>query len=504
MSDFLALDWERRQLACVVAHVSKSRVRVEQCFRLAWPADIDAEAAPDRAGNWLKEELRRRGIATKDVLVSLPREEAVVRRLELPDAPDDELPDLVRMQAATKSSSSLDQLLLDFLPLPREAGADRREVLMTTIPAADGTRLRKGLQAAGLELAAIGLSPLGAAEIAARVERHRRLDSAATSLVVARHGPRVEISLMRRDHLVFTHSALLEGGSEERDNQAILAEITRATVAQQKLLAGGTISRAWVLGTEAETRSLCEALQARLSCPAETIDPLALVQVSSEPADFAETRAALAGPIGMLLARAERTVEAIDFLSPRKPVPKTDRRKIDMMIRGGLVAALLLGAFVWLQFHLAALDGEIESRQQEVSELTSAIQKAQPDVTAANTIDEWDRGRVDWTAQMRAINESMTDRLYLTSLTFEAISSRFDRGPVGGAIARLGGTGYAKTREDANRFFEELDQRNYQVIFSAPYKFTSKDEEFPLEFKLDATLLAEKPAAGAAVAAAAK
>ena len=492
MSTFLALDWERHELSCVFAQVAKSRVRVEQCFRLVWPADLDPETAPERAGNWLKEELSRRGIAANDVLVSLPREEAVVRRLELPNAPDDELPDLVRMQAATKSSSSLDQLLLDFLPLPREAGADRREVLMTTIPAADGTRLRKSLKAAGLELTAIGLSPLAAAEIAARVERHRRLDTTVNSLVVARHGTRVEISLMRRDHLVFTHSALIEGGGEERDNQAILAEITRATVAQQKLLAGSAISRAWVLGTETETRSLCEALHARLSCPAETVDPLALVQLSSEPADFAQSRAALAGPVGMLLARSEQTVAAIDFLNPRKPVPKADRRKINLMIRGGLAAAALLAGFIWLQFYKSSLDGDIERLQSELSDLNNTIRAAEPEVAAANVIDEWDRSRIDWIAQMNSINESLTDRLYLTSLSFEAVNSRFERGP-GGGIARVSGTGYAKTREDANRFFDELDQRNYQVIFSSPYKFTSKDENFPLEFKLDATLLAEKP-----------
>ena len=501
MSNFLALDWERHELSCVVAQVSKSRVRVDQCFRLAWPADLDPDAAPDRAGNWLKEELHRRGVSVDDVLISLPREEAVVRRLELPNAPDDELPDLVRMQAATKSSSSLDQLLLDFLPLPREAGTAGREVLMTTIPSADGARLRKALQAAGLELTAIGLSPLAAAEIAARVERHRRLDTTVNSLVVARHGTRVEISLMRRDHLIFTHSALVERGVDERVNQTILAEITRATVAQQKLLAGSAISRAWVLGTETETRSLCEALHARFSCPAETIDPLSLVQLASEPADFAESRAALAGPVGMLLARSEQTVAAIDFLNPRKPVPKTDRRKVNMMIRGGLAAAALLAGFIWLQFYKSSLDGDIEALQSELSDLNNTIRAAEPDVAAADTIDEWDRTRVDWIAQMNSINESLTDRLYLTSLSLEAINSRFARGP-GGGVARVGGTGYAKTRADADGFFDQLDQRNYQVI-PAQYKFTDKDEDFPLEFKLDATLLAEKPKSAAPAAPAA-
>lgn len=496
MSDFLALDWERHQLSCVAAQASKGRVRVEQCFQLTWPEGVDPEAAPERAGAWLKDELRRRGVSAAEVLVSLPREEAVVRRLELPNAPDDELPDLVRMQAATKSSSSLDQLLLDFLPLPRETGAERREVLMTTIPTADVAKIRKLLGAAGLELSSIGLSPVGAAEIAARVERHRRLDALATSLIVARHGPRVEMSLMHREHLVFTHSALLEGGSDERDNQAILAEITRATIAQQKLLAGGTIARAWVLGTEAETSSLCEALHTRLACEAETIDPLGLVQLSSEPADFAKSRAALAGPIGMLLARSERTVAAIDFVNPRKPVPKTDRRKVNLIVRSSLAAAAVLGGFIWLQVYRGSLDGRIETLQAELSDLNREITDARPEVEAAGIIGEWDQVRVDWLKQMNVINEALgsTDRLFLTNF-------KVDRAPRGG-IGKVEAAGHAKTREDVARFYDQLVERNYQVQ-PKEIRPTGKNEDYPYEFTLDATLMAEKPAARPGAAAAA-
>ena len=47
--------------------------------------------------------------------------------------PDDELPDIVRMQAATKSPTPLDRLRLDFVPLPNRG--EGREVLLATITA---------------------------------------------------------------------------------------------------------------------------------------------------------------------------------------------------------------------------------------------------------------------------------------------------------------------------------------------------------------------------------
>ena len=85
-------------------------------------------------GEWQRGQLRELRISTITVLISLPRQDTVVRQLEVPgDVPDNELPDIVRLQAETKISSSLDQLLLDFLPLPKVADSPVRDVLMATV-----------------------------------------------------------------------------------------------------------------------------------------------------------------------------------------------------------------------------------------------------------------------------------------------------------------------------------------------------------------------------------
>ena len=80
---------------------------------------------PEAAGKQLRAELNRAASRSTHVLVSLPREEAVVRLLELPECTDDELPELVRLQAATRSAVPLDRLLLDFLPICRGWPASR-------------------------------------------------------------------------------------------------------------------------------------------------------------------------------------------------------------------------------------------------------------------------------------------------------------------------------------------------------------------------------------------
>src|ERR1700722_10365310 len=151
MSEFLALDWDDQQLLALDAQVAPTSVHVRKRVHFEWTAEARPFEHAEAAGKQLRLELDRVGVAATKALVSLPREEAVVRLLELPECSDDELPELVRLQAATRSAVPLDRLLLDFLPLPRIAGIAGRRVLMVTLgkPAAD--RIQAVLTAAGLQ-----------------------------------------------------------------------------------------------------------------------------------------------------------------------------------------------------------------------------------------------------------------------------------------------------------------------------------------------------------------
>jgi hypothetical protein len=81
MANYIALDWEKRTLSGLEAEASKGRVQVRRRFELQWPAlDTEGPADPLQTGNWLKGELQQLGIEARRVLVSLPREEVVVRR----------------------------------------------------------------------------------------------------------------------------------------------------------------------------------------------------------------------------------------------------------------------------------------------------------------------------------------------------------------------------------------------------------------------------------------
>lgn len=485
MPDFLALDWENDQLCGLEAHVSGDRVRVKNCLCLRFPEQMDASQEPGQVGRWLKEELARAGVTARQVLIALPREKAVVRQLELPHTPDDELADLVRYQAAAKSSMSLDQLLLDFLPLPSRGDRDGRDVLMATISTETANRMREITDAAELELVSIGISSVATAELVARVESRRRDDSSGMSLVIAQHGHRVEISMLRNRHLLLTHSMLLAGADEQRDIQSILSEISRFRVALERQHVDVQIARAWVVGTEQETGNLCQALHERLSCTVRPLDPLVDTDVGFPGGDAPGSRALYAGPVGMLLSRAEPTVGGIDFLNPRRAPAKTERWKVQT----GLIAAgvLLIAAVSYggLKLHLYNLGDKIGNMQDDLQELDIKVSRGEPTLKSAALIDGWVAGGVNWLDKMRDANgvSPGTDRVYFTDLHFSTAT--------GNAAGRISGTGYARERPDVDDLNQRLDDRGFRV--KPPQIDTSrKDAKYPYRFELDIELASPK------------
>ena len=489
MPEFIALDWETSELNGIHAEVSGSGVRVLQCFCLSWPTEIDAIAEPQAAGKWLQAELKRLGIHSRQLLVSLPRDDTVVRQLDLPDVPDEELPDLVRLQAETKSASSLDRLVLDFLPLPKSADAVSRQVLMVTIAREAIDRIRETVESAGLELVSIGINPASTAELVTRVERRRGGSTDETSLTVTRHGRRVEIELLRDRHLLFTHSTQLTGEDDLEDNRLALVEVRRSLGALSRIDSTVEVTRAWVIGTEAENQLLCRSLREQLTCDVGVIDPLTDECSSADSAKFPESHAPFASPLGMLLATTEPMVEAVDFLSPRKPVIRSDRRKL----KAGLVAAGVLCAIaVWyggVRLRVNSLENEIEEKSEQFFRLEEEIKKGRPTLKSAGLIDDWEMRNIDWLSRMQQLNEALqgTDRIYLANYKFS---------PAAGALAaRIEATGFARSRRDAEQLYQRLAERNYRVQPNEISR-TSKDADYPYRFLLDLALTtahADKP-----------
>jgi Tfp pilus assembly PilM family ATPase len=434
--------------------------------------------------DWLKSQLAGHGISGGDVLVALPRDEAVVKRIDLPETADDELPVLVRFQAGAKSSVPMEELSLDFIPLPRRNEIPGREVLMATVPRQTILEIRTLCETAGLELRTLGLTPAAVAELVARAEPKAGEDLAGASLVVSRHGSRLEISVLRRCHLLFAHSARLSVDETGPEPQAIVAEVSRSLVALRGAIPDVKIERVWTLLDVAAHEQLSEVLRKRLSCDVQPLDPFASVEFDRTGTDAGLDASQFSGPIGLLLARAEPRVPALDFLAPRQPPVKSDTRKRRIVVlaaAAGILVALLLGNY-WIQ--LRDLDDEIATLEETDGELAALLKRGQPTMKSVALIDKWDEGTVSWLDQMADLTRNLpaTDRIYLKKLELAPKSPSLP--------ARIKPDGFAREQKDVTGLSDQLlaaDER-YRVL-PPSHRETKDDQKYPWKFEADILLI---------------
>jgi hypothetical protein len=484
MPHYISIDWEPGNLTGVEASVSDGSVRVRRGFNFDIPEGIHFEEEPQRAGEWLAASLKEAGISTDEVLVVLPREAIVVRRLELPNAPDAELPDLVRFQAATKSSTPLDKLALDYVPIPVEEAATSRQVLMMTVDGARLKGIRQVLIAAGLDLQGVGVSPISVGELVTRIEGGHSADPHQATLVVYQDARRVEITILQQRRVVFTHQLQLTG--DEDGIRASLVEINRASVALSQSLHDVQITEVCLIHAGDADPALEEALAKRFGGQLHVLD---VAQASGLRIDDHLDRAVLASyapAVGMLFSHSGGEVPAVDFLHPRRREEAPDRTKLKLGLAAAgilLVAGLGYGMFRW---HLSGLQQQIAEYETRERDLQRTVREGAPEMEAAGNISGWIDNARNPLAMLDELKElgPGTGQLYLTQ--YEQLGGNRE------TVARITSRGYSKTPKAVQELQETLEAAGFRVLPSVATPSRS-DPDYPYEFQLELHVL--RPAA---------
>ena len=495
MPDFLALDWDSQQVCGVAAQVGRKSVRVKKCFASRWPDDINPSANPAAAGAWLRQQLEKAGIAESDALLSLPREAVSVKPLQLPNVPDDELPGAVRLQTATRFPMPLDQLVLDFIPVPALPGAAGRSVLIATLPKAILERIHRLTDAAGLKLAAVDMSPTAVTTLVRRAPRNRAAATDGLTLVVSQLGQRVEILMLRQQCLVFSHATSLAGTDLVERNRALLIDVGRCWIAAESegAVAGLRVERVWMLGGDVENPQLVGALEKRFSCSVLTsLDPLSDTSVSGDTSSATADRWSYAPAVGMLLARAGSGGESIDFINPRKAAVKRSQGKLRAGLAAAAVVVLLCCAFGMLQVELADRDRRIETQTQERAQLDEKIAEGKDVLESAAALERWGEQNVNWIEQFRDLKASfdVSGGIFLSDFKVTP--------PTRGELVAWRATGFARKEEDVRTLYQRLYEQRYRL---SPYAIqpSKTDPEYPFQFDLMVELVREGKSAAAVV-----
>ncbi len=141
MSEWLIIESTRESITLLEAGISPAGVELTACARVSLLENFaaDPEVLAEQLG------ILRGKSSVKQVLLVVPRDVVVLRQFELPSVPDNELPDLVRFQAATKFATPVDELTLDFIPLASRAEGMGRIVIAASIDLALLERWQKAV-----------------------------------------------------------------------------------------------------------------------------------------------------------------------------------------------------------------------------------------------------------------------------------------------------------------------------------------------------------------------
>jgi hypothetical protein len=507
MPDVLVVLGNKFRISAAQASLDGASARWTGGWTSPWPEGVTPAQNPKAAGEWLKAQWAAAGLTAKSVWVVMSREDIVLRHLELPSAPDEELPDLVRFQAAARSSVPVEQLCLDFLPLPAVSSRPGRDVLAASVTASVVDAFRATLKAADRDLAGVTFSSPALAEWTLKHARRREaeagraevtrsgpqallasltrrsLDGTHADVTVLLDGQRLELALVADRQLVFGHAARVPV-VEAETLVSVQAEFSRALVAAERLRPNLRLQHIWLIGGN---KALAKALQEQSNCTVELIETPPKTDLGDCPAALKATPTDAVTLTGAVLARVTGSAPNVDFLRPRQPPPKRDPRKQKIAIGA---AAALFGAFVicgGMVWRLKSMDAQIAQLLETQSGLDDRIRLGKPVVDAAGIVGDWDARNFPQLKQLVDLEGTLpggAQRPYLSNLDFKPAT--------GEALATLHMVGAAKTREDVEAFKQVLADRSGHRVPPRP-DTVSRDDAYPAGFTVDVTFMPAKP-----------
>ena len=399
MSRILALEWNDREVRVAVAAATRDGCVVEEAFALPI-ATAAADGGPDEQelGRQIAQALHARGIRRIETLVAIGRANIELRRLSLPPAPDDELPDLVRLLAQREFNELDEKSRLDFLPDGQSADQPR-----TVLAAAIGPDLlghiENALQAAGLKAEHLVLRPGAAASLLTRSQPQRR---AELRLLVDLLDDEVDLTMILDGRAVYFRTVRLPGDPlESAEVAAILTgEIRRTMVAAQNELSSRPVETIALCGVGETHAELAAAIAERTGKPTALFDPFAAVHLAPPLRAVRPDRPGRFAPLlGMLLDQADQVRHAIDFLQPRrKPLPRSRRREY---ILGAAVVLAMAASYLGYQWLTSTqLRNDIRLLAQQSRALDLPLTRAEKAMQAVADISKWSAGDAVWLEEL--------------------------------------------------------------------------------------------------------
>lgn len=404
MARYLVLEWDAQLARLAVADVAGGRVVVEKGITIPFPVPAEGEPASTNAArlDLLSQKITELGWSKLDSTISIGRSLLEIRALQVPQVPEDELPDLVRFQATRSFSTLSEESPVDFIPLA-DASDGGKILLAAALSTSVLNDVRRLTDKASLRLEHVVCRPFAAAELLP--------DSFADDkfrLLVDVLGNEADLIVTSGKNVVFPRSVKLVPDEDPATlARGLIAEIRRTLMAARNQLGGGAATEIVLMGSEGQQGKLLKALVAEFkdSITVKLFDPLSATGVSVRSSDsFTEETSVFAPLLGVLSSKAAGRAPTIDFLNPRKrPEPISYR---PLLIKAGIAAAVLFVMMSgYLYWTLSTLDSEIAGLKESLKQIQSRADKGKSILASASKVDEFVAQDVVLLDEMVALSE---------------------------------------------------------------------------------------------------
>lgn len=376
----LCIDWDKRMLRFVVARLGRDTIKLEEAHAYRIPQGTDSDD-PAAMGEFIKQSLARHRVNIKRVVVDIPRESCVINRLKLPPTPLSDLAAAVHFQALRELPFPMDEAAVDFAIMERQGGKLVTEVLLAAVRKDVLRRVTETCAKAGLTPMRVGLRPY--ANLIAVNHLPAMLDRRV--LFVEIGATSTEIDVMRGQSLAFSRAATvsvpfasgelvtedsrimakveisqtdLADQAEEAVVNELIVQMTRTLQAYRAAEANSVIDQIVIAGGTGVEHALLAAVDERFGLPATLFDPtMTLGEKESEASKLRQFPAAL----GLAWGLSREGALELNFLKPKKPIPKRETLQKQARTIGIAAAVLVTAIGGWIFSDFYRLSGELQT-----------------------------------------------------------------------------------------------------------------------------------------------
>lgn len=464
MPRWLAFEWNDRELRVVVAVPRSDRLHVEHAFTVhlrellgsgnGSAAEEPAKPTGEEVGKCLAAALAARKVRRCEAFVTISRSLVELRQLSVPPVSDDDLPDVVRLQALREFTHVTEEWTIDYLPLDQDPSQPRNVLV-----AALGPQLLEQIQAtcrvAQLQPRRLTLRPCASAALARRCVPP---EEGEIRLLLDLVGDEVDLVVAINDRLMFMRTARLtddplQGGQAA---ETLVGEVRRTMMAAQNQLGGGRANHLVLCGDTPAHRQLLALLRERLDIPATSFDPFAPFGLGPDLAEtLPEQPGQFSSLLGILADEREKRAPAVDFLHPhRRPEPPSKKRQLAAVGVGiGLLLALGLG-YGWWQLY--SMDAEIASLRARQTQLDREIKSGAEVIQLAQGVRTWLGSRINWLDELKRLNEKIppAKEVMLTKVSLAA----------GSRAGEITLEGFAASSQSVQKMEQALEDAQHRVV----------------------------------------